>query len=386
MHTVRILALAQFFGAFGQVATVLLAGLVGTALAPDPALATLPVGTAVIGVAAATLPVGTALARWGRRPVLLAGAATSMAGSLLGAWALALHDFALYCVATLVVGANLAFTAQYRFAAAEAVPAADAGRAVTRVMLGTLAAAVVSPWLVVASRRWAGAEYAGSYLVLAGVFALNFLALLPYRDTAPASAPAGGGRPLGVILRQPPVRVAMAAAAIAYGVMALLMTATPISMHVYHGHSVEDTAFVLQSHVIGMYAPSFVTGALVARFGVTALLGAGVGANALCAVIALADEGLAGYWSSLTLLGVGWNLLFVAATALLAANYRPDERFRVQAANDFAMFGTMAVASVGAGPLLTVMGWRGLNVLALVLLGLLLALVVAGRRPARTAA
>lgn len=388
VSTVVVLALAQFFGAFGQVATVLLAGLVGTVLAPDPALATVPVATAVIGVAAATVPVGLALQRWGRRRVLLAGSLLSAAGSLVAALALQRHDFALYCAATLVVGANLAFTAQYRFAAAEAVAPEHAGRAVTRVMLGTLGAAVVSPWLAVASRDWIGAEFTGSYLSLAGVFVLNFLVLLAYRDAARPSVASGRSRPLGEILRQPPVVVAVAAAAVAYGVMALLMTATPISMHVHDGHSVEDTALVLQSHVIGMYAPSFVTGLLLARFGVPAILAAGIGANVLCAALALAGTGLAEYWSALTLLGVGWNLLFVGGTALLAGAYRPEERFRVQAANDFLMFGVMAAGSLGAGPLLALVGWRGLNEIALALLAALGALVaVRGRRavPPRTA-
>jgi MFS family permease len=178
----------------------------------------------------------------------------------------------------------------------------------------------------------------------------------------------------------------VAAAAVAYGVMALLMTATPISMHVHHGHSVEDTAFVLQSHVIGMYAPSFVTGLLLTRFGIPAILAAGIAANALCAALALSGEGLLAYWSALTLLGVGWNLLFVAGTALLAGAYRPGERFRVQAANDFLMFGVMAVASLGAGPLLALIGWRGLNELALALLAALGLLVAARGRPGARAA
>jgi MFS family permease len=161
------------------------------------------------------------------------------------------------------------------------------------------------------------------------------------------------------------------------------MTATPISMHVHDGHSVEQTAFVLQSHVIGMYAPSFLTGALVARIGTGAMLGAGLAANAVCALVGLAGDRVLNYWMALTLLGVGWNLLFVAATTLLTRAYRPDERFRAQTANDFLMFGVMAASSLGAGPLLEAIGWRGLNEVALALLALLgVALLVARRRPA----
>ena len=158
MRNVVVLAIAQFFGAFGQVATVLLAGLVGAALAPDPALATVPVAAAVIGIATATVPVGVALQRWGRRPVLLLGSLWACGGSLLAARALQSHDFMLYTAATFIVGSNLAFTAQYRFAAAEAVAPEAASRAVTQVMLGTLGAAIISPWLAVASRHWIGAS------------------------------------------------------------------------------------------------------------------------------------------------------------------------------------------------------------------------------------
>ncbi len=370
MRNVVVLTIAQFFGAFGQVATVLLAGLVGAALAPDPTLATLPVAMAVIGIATATVPVGVALQRWGRRPVLLLGSLWACGGALLAAWALQSRDFGLYSIATFVVGSNLAFTAQYRFAAAEAVAPEAASRAVTVVMLGTLGAALVSPWLAVTSRAWIGAEYTGSYLALAAVFLLNFAALTAYRDNTQHDMAASRepGRPLGLIVWQPAFLVAVSSAAIAYGVMALLMTATPISMHVHDGHTVEETALVLQSHVIGMYAPSFLTGMLVTRLGVPAMMGAGLMANAACAALALTGQDVGHYWAALTLLGIGWNLLFVAATTLLTRTYRSNERFRAQTINDFVMFGTMALTSLGAGPLMHLFGWRGVVMISLLLL------------------
>jgi MFS family permease len=383
-RNVIVLAIAQFFGAFGQVATVLLAGLIGAVLAPDPALATLPVTAAVLGIASATVPVGIALQRWGRRPVLLLGALWACSGALFAAWALQSHDFVTYTAATFVVGSNLAFTAQYRFAAAEAVPPEAAGRAVTQVMLGTLGAAIVSPWLAVASRDWIGAEFTGSYLALAAVFFLNFLSLTAYRDIArDGTAVSQPGRSLGSIARQPAFLVAVSAAAVAYGVMALLMTATPISMHVHDGHSVEETALVLQSHVIGMYGPSFVTGILVERLGAPAMLGAGLIANVACAALALTGQDVGHYWAALTLLGIGWNLLFVAATTLLTRTYRSSERFRAQTVNDFVMFGTMAATSLAAGPLMHHLGWRGVTTIALILLaGLAVGLMAMGLRRA----
>jgi MFS family permease len=381
VSNVLVLALAQFFSALGQVATVLLAGLIGTTLAPDPSLATVPVATAVIGVAAVTIPVGVAMQRWGRRPVLMAGSVISVLGSLLAVYALDAHNFALYCVATLVVGSNMAFTAQYRFAAAESVAPEAAGRAVTQVLLGTFGAALLSPWLIVTSRHWLGAEFIGSYLALGCGFVLNLVVLCFYREPARVQVgETGAGRPLGAIARQPEFILATSAAAMAYGVMALLMTATPISMHVHDGHSVEETALVLQSHVIGMYAPSFFTGFLVGRLGVGVIIGAGLAANAICAMLALSGHSVAHYWVALTLLGLGWNLLFVASTTLLTRTYLPNERFRVQTANDFLMFGVMAAASLGAGPLLALLGWRGLNELALALLLALAALMYLARR------
>jgi MFS family permease len=384
MRNVIVLALAQFFGAFGQVATVLLAGLVGAALAPDPALATVPVAAAVIGIAASTVPVGMALQRWGRRPVLLLGSLLACCGSLFAAWALQSHDFVAYSVATFVVGSNLAFTAQYRFAAAEAVPPEAASRAVTRVMLGTLGAAIVSPWLAVASRNWIGAEFTGSYLTLSAVFLLNAICLTAYRDAARDAKAVGPRRSLGSIARQPAFLVAVSAAAVAYGVMSLLMTATPISMHTHHGHSVEETALVLQSHVIGMYGPSFITGILVERLGVPAMMAAGLIANAASAALARTGQDVRHYWAALTLLGVGWNLLFVAATTLLTRTYRSSERFRAQTINDFVMFATMAATSLAAGPLLHHLGWRGLTMIALILLaGLAVGLAGMGLRRSR---
>jgi MFS family permease len=255
-------------------------------------------------------------------------------------------------------------------------------------MLGTLGAALVSPWLAVAGRDWIGAEFTGSYLALAVIYLLNFAVLTAYREAPGTGAPSSGrSRPLGAIARQREFVVAASAAAFAYGIMALLMTATPISMHTHDGHSVEETAFVLQSHVIGMYAPSFVTGMLVSRFGVGAMIVTGICANAACALLGLAGREVLHYWAALTLLGFGWNLLFVAATTLLARSYQPAERFRVQTVNDFLMFGVMAGGALGAGPLLAVLGWRGLNEIALALLALLaLTLARAGRGALRAGA
>ena len=245
-------------------------------------------------------------------------------------------------------------------------------RAVAWIMLGTVAAAAVAPRLVVAVRFLSGVEYVASFLLLAGVYSLSAVALLRLREPTPTGlqddTPA---RPLREIAAQPAFRIAVLAAAVGYGVMALIMTATPLSMHVDEGHSVEITALVIQGHVLAMYLPSLVSGWLVARLGVMRMLGLGALCEAACVLFALSGRDVMHYASAMIALGVGWNLLFVAGTTLLTRSYRPSERFRVQACNEFVMFGVMAAASLLAGVLINSVGWQVMNLLALAPLVLL---------------
>ncbi len=384
MRNVIVLGLAQLLAACGQVVTVLLGGLVGAALAPDLRLATLPVTAATLGIAAATLPCGWLMGWLGRRATFVIGAGWAAAGAGFAALAIGASSFWLYCAACAVVGSNLAFTAQYRYAAAESVPPALVSRAVSWVMLGTIVAAAVSPWMTVAARDWLGPEYLGSYLLLGAVFAAGSLVLLAYREPRPAveQSTDAPSRPWREIAAQPEFRVAVSAAAAAYGVMALVMTATPVSMHSMDGHSVEATAAVLQSHVLAMYLPSLVSGLLVARLGVLPMLAIGLAAEAACALFASLGHGVGHYWIALVALGLGWNLLFVGGTTLLTRTYRPSERYRVQALNDFVMFGVMATGSLLAGVLVNTVGWARLNQLTLVALAALgWALIDLSRRP-----
>lgn len=384
MHNLAVLVGAQFFAAWGQVCMVVLAGIVGAELAPRAGLATLPVACAVLGVAAATVPAALAMQCWGRRPVLIGGMLLAGTGSLLAAAAIQVQSFWLFCSATAVIGSNLACTAQYRFAAAESVAPGRVSRAVAWVMLGTVGAAVVAPQLVVAVRHWAGAEYSGSFLLLSLAYAAGSACLLGLRE-APQSAdgPREQGRPLLPILRQPAFLIALLAAATGYGVMALLMTATPLSMHVVDGYSVEATALVIQAHVLSMYLPSLVSGWLVARLGAWRMIAAGALLELACTGLAVAGQGLAHYSLALVALGTGWNFLFVAGTTLLTRSYRSEERFRVQAVNEFGIFGITAGASLLAGALIAALGWQGLNRLAAAPLLLLLAVTLLGRRHAR---
>ncbi len=382
MGNVVTLTLAGFLAAFGQVTMVVLAGIIGAQLAPDARLATLPVTSSVLGVAMATVPAALAMARFGRRRVFIGGALLAGTGCLLAATAVDQGNFWMYCAANLMIGANLAFTAQFRFAAAESVSVERVSRVVAWVMLGTLAAATVAPRLLVGVRNASEVEYVASFWLLALIYLGSAAVLSRFENPEPLQPTAGEiARPLGEIARQGAFRIAVLAAAVGYGIMALIMTATPLSMHVMEGHSVEATALVIQGHVIAMYLPSLFSGQLVARLGVMRMLFLGALCEAACVVFAVAGYDVMHYAGAMILLGVGWNLLFVAGTTLLTRCYQPSERFRVQAFNEFTMFAVMALASLLAGVLINSIGWRLLNLLALIPLSiLLLVILIHGRQ------
>ncbi len=368
MRDVYVLALAQALSAAGMMTVFLLGSILGSQLTPWPALATLPVALTVVGLAATALPAALLMERIGRRNAFIGSALVASAGALTMAWAVAESSFVVLCAAALVLGANLAFQQQHRFAAAESVTPGRVSHAVATVMTGTLAAAAVGPQLALALRNmFEGHEYAGSFVGVAALCAAAALVLTRYSGGPQRSRNASGGdaRPLTEVVRQPSYRLAVAASVVSYAVMSFIMTATPISMHVHDHHSDVDTAWVIQSHLLAMYGPSLVSGRLIARIGVRAGMTVGTVLMAACVVIDSAGRDLMHYWWGLVLLGVGWNLLFVSGTTLLTTTYRSSERFRAQAVNEFAVFGTQAMASLLAGPAIHWLGWRSLNAAAL---------------------
>jgi predicted MFS family arabinose efflux permease len=384
MRNVFILGLAQFFSAIGQVTLVVLAGLIGAQLAPDPRFATLPVTCGVLGVAIATVPAALAMKHFGRRQVFIAGSLVACAGALTAAMAVDIGSFWWYCVANLLIGANLAVVAQFRFAAAESVEPAYVSRVVAWVMLGIIGAAAIGPRLVIAVRNWSEVEYVASFLFLAAVCVCSTVTLLWFQNPPQGEAgPNDQPRPLVQIARQPLFIIAALGAAVGFGIMALIMTATPLSMHIIDGHSVEATTWVIQGHSLAMYVPSLFSGWLVSRFSAIRMLALGALLEAGCVAFALTGREIMHYAWALIALGVGWNLMFVASTTLLTHTYRPAERFRVQALNDFCMFGVMAASSLLAGVLMNVTGWKLMNLLALAPLVLLaFATILLARRPA----
>jgi MFS family permease len=387
---VWLLSAATALCTSGSFVVVLLGGILGAGLAPAASLATLPASAMVLGVALGTIPAALAMQRFGRRPAFLASALLAAAASVLAALAVTRDAFWLFCLATFLLGANNAVVMQYRFAATEHVEPGRAGQAIAMVMSGALLAALLGPEIGVrAAGLVEGARYAGSFLAAAVLYLGAFAVLwrLPGGGGA-AAGRGGGGRPLREIARQPAFLVAVLAGIVSYAVMSFIMTATPVSMHVVDHHPEHHTKFVIQSHLLAMYLPALVSGRIVGRLGTHATMVLGTLTMAGCVAIGVAGgREVLHYWWAMVLLGAGWNLLFVAGTTLLTGTYRPEERFRAQALNEFAVFGSQAVASLLAGVALSAVGWSGLNLASLPLLAAMLAgiLLTRGTRapPAR---
>ena len=361
-----LLAVAQGLFLTNNVTFIAINGLVGLSLAPLGWMATLPVMGYVVGGALSTGLVAKTQARWGRKVSFQLGLAVALCSALLGAWAVAHQNFWLLVSATLVAGYYSANGQLYRFAAAELALPAFREKAVSLVLAGGLMGAVAGPNLASRTRTLTEVPFAGAYLALAVValLAMAVMALVQFPPAAPPTVGADGkvdeGRPLGVLLRQPVFMVAAGAAALSYGVMNLLMAATPLAMQVC-GFAFDDAALVLEWHVIGMFAPGFFTGHLIKRFGTLPIMGVGVLLYALCIGIALSGQDLHQFLAALLLLGVGWNFLFTGSTTLAMQAYRPAEKDRAQAAINFGVFATMAFTSFASGALVTTQGWAMLN-------------------------
>jgi MFS family permease len=388
-RNILILGICQALGLAGAPLVLLIGGIVGRELAPAPAWATLPISITMVGVAAFSIPAALLMKRIGRRLGFMAGAAVAALAALGAAYAIAVASFALFCGAMIFMGANMAFVQQYRFAAAESVDSRHTGRAIALVLLGGVAAGWIGPEIGNRAKDWlAYGVYTGSFVSLAGVYVAVALLLSLLRDGAPQEESAGGAaRPLAAVVTQPTYLVATLANMVAYGVMSLIMTATPISMHVMDGHSLGQTTRVIQGHITAMFLPALFTGLLAERLGVLRVMAAGVTAMGLTLALALSGRGVVHYGAALVLLGLGWNLLFVGGTTLLTRSYRPAERFQAQAASDFLTFGAQVLASLSAGAVLSLASWELLNLMALpLLLAMLGAIVWLRRQMARPAA
>ncbi|MCW5694465.1 MAG: MFS transporter [Pseudolabrys sp.] len=371
----RVLAVAQALAGGNNTVIVSTASIVGSMLAPDKGLATLPITGMVIGMWIGSLPLGWLARRFGRRNALQVGSFFGVISGLVSCYAVIHASFAILVLGTFFGGLYAAAHVSYRFAAADTASERMRAKVVSWVLAGGVFAAVIGPQLVIFTKDLLPPYvFAASYIgqSICAVIAAVVLSFVRIPRMAPVHASAS--RPLGEILRMPRFVVAVACGVVSYGVMNLVMTSAPLAM-VGCGHSVTDAALGIQWHVLAMYAPSFFTGTLIARFGVERITGLGLVITLASAAIGVAGLTVAHFWAGLILLGIGWNFTFIGATTMVTQCHRPEERTKVQSFNDFMIFGCMAVTSFSSGQFLALFGWEAINELAMPILAAAAALL-----------
>lgn len=365
-RNIPLLAVCQALAMTGASVTMTASALVGQMLAIDKSLATVPLAFQMTATMLTTIPASLLMRRLGRRAGFSIGSLFGITSGIVCALAIYLADFWLFVVGSMFMGATMGFATYYRFAAADVADERYRSRAISLVMAGGVAAAIAGPELAKWSAELlAPLSFAGCFAAIA-VLHLGALLLLQATRIAPPSAQERreSGRPLKQIARQPVFLVAAFGGMIGYAVMALVMTATPLAM-VACGFGFPDAAFVIQWHALGMFAPSFVTGRLINRFGVLNVMATGAALMLACIAVNLSGITMVHFWSALVLLGLGWNFLFIGATTLLTEAYAPAERAKSQALNDFAVFTAVAAASFFSGAVQGRLGWDGVNVAAI---------------------
>lgn len=362
---VALLSACQALLFTNSVTLIAINGLAGYALAPDKGLATLPVTAQVIGSALSTIPASLVMQRIGRRAGFQIGSGFGLIGGAISTLAIALSSFWLLCFGTLILGVYGAFGLYYRFAAADSAGTEFKAKAISLVLAGGLVGGLVGPELSKWTRDLAQPEFLASYASLM-VFSLISMVILS-RLQIPRAEEDGAPtlpRALSVIMVQPVFIVAVTLSAIGYGVMSLLMTATPLAMG-FAGHPYSSAATVISWHVIAMFAPSFITGSLIKRFGLLSVMLAGVAIMIVQVAIALAGITVAHFWVALVLLGVGWNFMYVGGTTLLTEAYCPSEKAKTQGMHDFLVFGVAIMSTFSSGLLLKSNGWQMPNYVAI---------------------
>lgn len=379
-----VLAVAQALYLMSATTLLTLGGIVGHTIADDKSLATLPVSTYVLGTLLTTVPASLLMRRVGRRIGFQLGAFSSILSASLAAYAIFERSFWLFCLATFLSGVYQAFSQYYRFAAADTASAAFRPKAISWVLLGGLFAAIAGPQVVILTKEaFAPVLFAGSFVASAAA-SLVALAVLTFVDIPKAPETSHDGappRPLGEILRQPRLRIAILAGMVSYASMSFIMTATPLAM-VACNHPVDSAALAIQWHVLAMFAPSFITGSLIARFGRERVVLAGLILLGCSGIVAATGIAIWQFNLAMILLGLGWNLGYIGATTMVTDCHRPEERGKVQALNEFLVFGLVAVASFSSGKLLHEAGWAfvAVSYLPIVILAAGLVLVVYMRR------
>ena len=358
---VLILSVCLGMAMTGTSIVLTISALVGITLAPDPALATVPFGLQWIMTVSSTVPLSLLMRRFGRRPVFICGQVVGCCGAAIATFAIFYENFYFFALGSATMGIHNACWQYYRFAAADTASEAFKGRAISYVMAGGVFAAIVGPELASQTHGlFTPVLFAGGYFTICCITAVT--SVLLFAIEIPRSQPRKGraGRPLGVIIRQPVFIVAVLSSMLGYGLMNVSMTSTPLAMKVC-GFVVQDTKWIIQAHILGMYLPSFFTGNLIKRFGIHSILIVGAVLMIAAASTAMSGETLGHFALALTVLGLGWNLLFIGGTTLLTEAYKPEEKEKVQGCNDLLVFGTVVLTAFFSGTVQHLIGWTAVN-------------------------
>jgi MFS family permease len=364
---IYLLSIGQVIGMSATTMVVLIGGLIGTEIAPSPTLATLPTTMMFIGLALTTIPAALLMKKIGRKKGFILSSLSASLATFLASFAVYSHNFTLFCASAILLGSNGAFMQQFRFAALESVNKEQAGKAVSMILFAGIIAGFLGPEIAKRSKNlFMLPEYTGSFMVMALLFIIVAAFMGFIKDVKiHEEKKVGRNRPLSEIMLKPLFLLALLGAGIGFGVMISIMTATPIHLHKIAHFSLEETTFVIQSHIIAMFLPSLITGVLVLRFGVFKVLFTGLVSFLVTIFLGTFFHSLISYWLGLILLGIGWNFLFISSTILLSQSYQPSERFKTQGVNDFIVVIVQMLSSFLAGSLLFTTGWINLNLLVL---------------------
>ena len=369
-----LLILSQIFAFTAAPVTVFLSGIIGSKFSPIKSLATLPMALSIVGIAIFAIFASKVMSIIGRRAGFMFASIGSSLSSLLAAYSIIIESFILFNFACFLLGAGVAFSHQYRFAAVETVKKDMAPKAISIILLAGIGSAIIGPNAANFSKEIIAEHlYAGSYIVLAALTLTSTIFLLFYKDGhKPNNVNKKNSRSYLELIAQPRFLQALIASAFAYAVMAFLMTATPISMHVIEKISLTKTGFVIQLHIAAMFLPSLVTGNLIKKFGHSKIMYGGVALFSITILTSLFEQNLTNYLIALVFLGFGWNFLFISGTSLLVLSYRENEKFKAQGFNDLIVYSIQAIASLSAGVFLTLTSWKTMNLVCIIFLVLII--------------
>ena len=376
-----LLTLSQIFSFSAAPVTVFLSGIVGSKISPIQSLSTLPISVSIIGIAFGAIIATKLMSLIGRKAGFIIASLVSSAVSILAAFSIMEQNFVIYCIANFFIGIGMAFTHQYRFAAAESVEKSKAPKAISIILLGGIVSAFLGPSLANYSKDIVTTHlYVGSYLSLAILTFIPSIIFLFYKNNSKLNYnEKSSGRSYMELISQPKFLQAVVASAFGYAIMTFLMTATPISMHVMEKMSLDKTSIVIQFHVAFMFLPSLITGNLIKKYGHNIIMYLGLIMYSVTILISFLDQNFYNYLFALIFLGIGWNFLFISGTSLLVLNYKEEEKFKAQGFNDFIVYSIHAIGSLSAGVFLMLTNWKIMNIFCIPILLIILFTILRAR-------